>query len=376
MSLSFRCRIRAAVATVGVALVVGSVLAGPAQADPQPSPPPLPQPTAEQLTGPEGRQPRPGTCGVGSNSGVSLCLGEAGSPSVQTRPAGAQAAAGACSTTWDGQRFDMCASFSQYLNIYDPKTGAVLGEWPFETTQRIAIQGRLPTFTESVTVVMGAPTAKISPTTLSLTATCGGSCVAVGDLVGPVGAGTTLSGTITYEGTVPPGGYVFAQPAYSILFSNADGPSTPGTWSANSVRCDNAPKTGSSAGCVNPFFTPTMTSMQALPVISAGISRIQGAGGYGVPGGTPLQRSTNDAARDANRAAACGSAVRPADVPDDYTCDEYPFATTYQGAAYVSPPGSGITWAPQNEQSSQGGLVSQFYTSNRLLDGEQFFVLV
>jgi hypothetical protein len=85
--------------------------------------------------------------------------------------------------------------------------------------------------------------------------------------------------------------------------------------------------------------------------------------------GNPL--TYNGAAQTANNNAACPP---PGPQPADTSCDEYPFATTNQGAAFAGPGNWGSVWAPTTLQSAQGGYLSQFYQQNRILAGDAFWV--
>lgn len=78
----------------------------------------------------------------------------------------------------------------------------------------------------------------------------------------------------------------------------------------------------------------------------------------------PLTRATNPSTINANRNAACAN-VAP-------SCDEYPMASTYQGAGFQ--PDFSTASVPASANSSQGGILSQFYGTNRVLDGDPFWV--
>jgi Deoxyribonuclease NucA/NucB len=54
------------------------------------------------------------------------------------------------------------------------------------------------------------------------------------------------------------------------------------------------------------------------------------------------------------------------------SCDEYPFASTYEGG----PGRSSIAGVPPSEQATQGGDLIGFYTRNRIGDGDAFVVVV
>jgi hypothetical protein len=87
--------------------------------------------------------------------------------------------------------------------------------------------------------------------------------------------------------------------------------------------------------------------------------------------GPPLTRLT--IARDirANRRRAC----RGVHVPRGKSCDEYPFAATYEGAAFF--PGDNSTAVvPARENSREGGLRVAMYKAERLLAKDPFWVII
>jgi hypothetical protein len=72
-----------------------------------------------------------------------------------------------------------------------------------------------------------------------------------------------------------------------------------------------------------------------------------------------------------NRRAACGKTS----YKKPYSCDEYPFAATYQGAFYF--PSQNVTMkVPGIENSTEGGLRSAMYVAERLLPGDSYWVFV
>jgi len=129
-----------------------------------------------------------------------------------------------------------------------------------------------------------------------------------------------------------------------------------------------------------------------LPEFSAHVIAAQASG---LPGGTPstpLARTTSATIRAANRDTACpGSLVRP----PSKSCDEYPFASTYQGASLSFggartfdwcsiPPTGGPPSGPNGysvcmidgyENSLAGSQLNAYlYRPDRVLDGTQFVV--
>jgi hypothetical protein len=146
------------------------------------------------------------------------------------------------------------------------------------------------------------------------------------------------------------------------------------------VRCDSIVR-AAAAGCVDQAFTPTLTynsvTKPRVGPVAQHIYDAQNGGlvtAWGVPSsvrsnGAVLTRDMNPADIKANRAAACGG-VR---APRGDSCDEYPLATTHQGAAFNSDYSTAIV--PVSANRSQGGLTRAFYRSNRVLDPDPFYVL-
>ncbi|MFC8349557.1 NucA/NucB deoxyribonuclease domain-containing protein [Streptomyces sp. NPDC057280] len=142
------------------------------------------------------------------------------------------------------------------------------------------------------------------------------------------------------------------------------------------VRCDNAlPGAPRQVGCVN---------LKAVPVIRYSLNgpwpdiakHIKDAQAQGLPGkyGTThyLTRLTDRAKIRENRNKACPTSL---ERPPGKSCDEYPFASTWQGARY----GGGdfsrrMVNAQQNEKA--GKALKGFYTYARVLEGDRFLVWI
>ncbi|MER6704316.1 NucA/NucB deoxyribonuclease domain-containing protein [Streptomyces fumanus] len=153
-------------------------------------------------------------------------------------------------------------------------------------------------------------------------------------------------------------------------------PSEPTKLATVDVRCDNAlPGAPRQVGCVN---------VAAVPVISYSLTgpwpevaeHIKDAQATGLPGkyGTTdyLTRLTDRKKITENREKACPSSLQR---PPGKSCDEYAFASTWQGAKY----GSGkfsrrMVDAGQNTDA--GKALKGFYTYSRVLEGDRFLVWI
>ncbi len=177
------------------------------------------------------------------------------------------------------------------------------------------------------------------------------------------------------------------------------GTSGPQAFPIEEVRCDNMIG-GSRAGCVFPAATPDISYFTlSYPQFT---THLMNAWGSGLPGhlgsGTPLHRTQDQAVADANRATACpprsaGGPIRPS----GYSCDEYPFASTVEGAAssplggrtfdgcqypglptgVSSPSGWSGCMILKYENSAAGSVLgSTRYKRYRVIEGDPFYVEV
>ena len=103
-------------------------------------------------------------------------------------------------------------------------------------------------------------------------------------------------------------------------------------------------------------------SSQRIPKIAEHIRQAQASGQPSI-----LTRVKDKSRINSNRRAACGKFVKPS----GQQCDEYPFASTYEGGANASKRA-----VPAKEQQIQEGIISAFYRKNNIEDGVQFRVRV
>jgi hypothetical protein len=150
---------------------------------------------------------------------------------------------------------------------------------------------------------------------------------------------------------------------------------------AAQVRCDSVQGIGLGrrGGCVHPDYTPTYTLDTKDWRVDEVAWHIKWAQdnlktAWGVQdSGPPLRRLTDSDLIDDNREAAC---PRSRPRPPGQTCDEYPFASTYQGAAQ----NSDFSWhwvaAADNSREGGFGYRSTFYRTQRILDLDPFWVKI
>ncbi|MGW1074872.1 NucA/NucB deoxyribonuclease domain-containing protein [Streptomyces sp. NPDC002537] len=147
-------------------------------------------------------------------------------------------------------------------------------------------------------------------------------------------------------------------------------------------RCDNTPRITpqTTGGCVYP-------DVPALYQIDVTNPRVDAVGWHVLwaqrnlkhPWGVvnsryPLHRTFDQKLQDDNRGVACGSDVpRPPGRPD-LTCDEYPFAQTYEGASRN--PDYSCHFLNGTANSREGSLRKSVLNGQRVLENDAFYVQV
>jgi Deoxyribonuclease NucA/NucB len=151
------------------------------------------------------------------------------------------------------------------------------------------------------------------------------------------------------------------------------------------IQCDSDPDIASTSkpGCVYYWYTPTyvVDYKGAMPTIAGNILYGQLAlrtrpgfpGTDTQPGGQYLVRGPKTIAdpktgepadfSELSRRVACPKSIPR---PPNETCDEYPFASTWQGAEWVPATEWTCRFVPSSENDIQGGDINTFFDKNRL----------
>ncbi|SOE08986.1 Deoxyribonuclease NucA/NucB [Streptomyces sp. 2323.1] len=301
-------------------------------------------------------------------------------------PALATAKQAAAAPSWcrPGQneynRFQACTVSNGTFTVTHNRQ--VVGRLNFTVTQHIGLNAKSPKFTEQFSLKFTSGAGTVDGFATNLAASCGGSCKATSHVPHtPTRVGETINGTISYSDTTSTKNSTHT--SYGLTFTRPGYLSTPAKWSSLTYRCDKGNKAGRTGnygtGCVFTGYAPFETQQAALPGISKNIARIQKAGPhhYGAYGlhGSPLHRTADATVMKNNRRIACPDG-RPR--PTGKSCDEYPFASTQEGAANkkAKPGDWGWAWVPVGEQNKQRNILNDFYRHNRILNGDRFWVAV
>ena len=205
-------------------------------------------------------------------------------------------------------------------------------------------------------------------TTISGTSWCEGVCT-TGPQSWPtkqLSPGTTYEGYASANATVPNRGDIGATVIHTTLTTSNPqwmSPRTAKTQTAP-VRCDNM-LPGRGPGCVFEVIPELNYSLSGpYPELAAHIRDAQQSG---LPGGSstrPLHRLTDSDMREKNRNTSCPSSLTR---PPGTDCDEYPFASTWEGAATGSG-GFSRRFIDSTQNRLGGSALATFYNKNRVIE--------
>jgi deoxyribonuclease NucA/NucB len=294
-------------------------------------------------------------------------------------------------------RFTDCWSEPWELQIINSQTGQLVGTVTGSTTFWNALSYKSRFWNENIEVHVTGVTGKGAGSSFHAPI----RCVDLNPIVGPncqnTGSGSWRgqSGYLPVgKGDVYPGELGWESPGSATVefefkvvmkFHNPNTkPSNPLTLGpTRPVRCDSKiyfkPTSG---GCAYPNATnlfklskSNQTITEAATFISDSQSAIPNhVGEYGVTGpvGPALTRTTDRSKIRRNRRVAC-KGVHP---HKGQSCDEYPFASTNQGAALV-PHGYYKSKAVNDAQNKRvGSLLSSFFLKQRIIDRDPFYVMI
>jgi hypothetical protein len=309
---------------------------------------------------------------------------------------------------WVATRFQACRYAGYTDVIYDIRTEKVLGTIDLLTLDMVyaidvnTVFGRyaaVRSFPETATGVGLEP-----GWTVEAVPACFGQCTTISYDYPPqyVNSLESTYGSALFQGLVDVGEQEVVSPAFTLIFANANLPNIlPGTLALKDppiLRCDDLLPGIPYAGCVFTSVAPTypLSTSGEYPQFARHIADAQGSGLPGAPGGRFLRRMVNPVDQDRNGDTAC---PRRYTRPDTKSCDEYPFRSTYEGAATAQPRGTARTfdWCdlkpPEptgvtgptgysvcmidaRQNSRGGGQLQRFYNSARVIDHDAFYVEV
>lgn len=403
---------------VCAALFAGSILAGPASAAnaERPAPPPLPPtataPDVRKVT-PPGRAQAPQECAAAAEGEAVTCVKplkkqlkpatgkqQALTPmTVQPLPSWCAQAGTLPEGYYSATRYEACGNWAYQLTVVRKVKGSqtVTGVMEFTLSGFHYGAQNQPTVAHQITIIPSSMTGDAVGATASATAQCWQNCAAGSQGFGTqtLTTGNGSSGEFFYNTTaITPGAVGPTGSSWNITFKV---PSASNSWTLGSsslnVRCDTALPNNASTGCVNPDIAPYI-QYQGFDSFGTHVKAAQDSGLPGALSGAPLHRLVNQTLRDLNRNTACpqnSSYPRPT----GYSCDEYPFASTSEGAYTgggtartfpwcqitlsapdsTGPVGYSVCMINLDENNYAGSVLNNvLYAPMRVIDADPFYV--
>jgi hypothetical protein len=314
-------------------------------------------------------------------------------------------------TGWWFLRTSACSITENLVNVIDTRTSAIVGTISYLTLNYTYTSTDTKVWAHQIELYPFAITGLGAGTIVNANASCSGACTNATTKfpTQTVKLNVDAEGESYFDTTaVAPGAVGAAQTTFTYTMSNATwiNPVSVSVSPGLDVRCDNATPGKPTVGCVFSQYKPVFEVSLAgpNPTFAKHLSDAQASGLPGAyPNGAPLERMTDRALSDLNGNRACPDASSGGyPRPSGYSCDEYPFRSTYNGAYTSSPPPApaalgrtfswcqittlpqGVTGAagwsacmiPAAENSSGGGYLSSFYSSERVIDHDKFYVWV
>ncbi|MEU4680935.1 hypothetical protein [Micromonospora sp. NPDC023737] len=300
------------------------------------------------------------------------------------------------------ERFGSCLKTAVTGTLFNDE-GVPIGTGTLSMVHSITLNATSSAFEEQVTVTLSDATDRVTQVAVSLAASCTSGCVATksspwtGAKV--LSEGQSVSGTVNYSETLAKGAVDSTRTKYNafITVPNATPRQPNASWDGvTDIRCDNA--VGNFAGCVYPGARPDFKvslGLYGAAAITYYWAQVTLPDGWG--GATPLRRLADDALANANRRSTCDSTFTslPDEIVVDDSCDEYPFAKTYEGGTpgglcadivplledgqwqiYEANPSKPVTGTekcvrghvPLAENEGAGGALGRFTQEQRVLD--------
>ncbi len=240
-------------------------------------------------------------------------------------------------------RAQACVMDGATINVYNAQ-GQLIGYTSFVMTQAMQLNPGGLGFSEVLRVTNVTSAGTVPTWDMNLFVTCGTTCHVTYHWPqgAPLAVGTT--GSLDYTDTAPAGAVNTFKTVYQLTLVAPDFTPVPFTWRLPvSIRCDNNMPGIAGAGCVFPSFTPTLSVSRTQFGASAAMiawAQTNLSGHWGLKGkGKPLTRLANKTTRNTNRQIICGRSWTPfppwtsGSVSVKDSCDEFPFAATYQSGA-------------------------------------------
>jgi hypothetical protein len=272
-------------------------------------------------------------------------------------------------------RHESCGVFGVRITLFEVPSGKVLGTADVAVVYAAALSASSRSWNMPMAIEMTSASAALRVGTVADTAiVCTGGCIGP-----PIWTAALRVGVVdrhTFVIRAPGSATITTTQTPLVIFTHpaAENSAPVSFRDLGPARCDSV-AVARTSGCV---FSDEIAEYvlhlhrQNVDAVAAHIQTAQRTKPhhFGLIGHFPLTRDTSAADQRRNRAAACRNFHSPG-----LTCDEYPFAATHQGAAFF--PGDNSTFGvPGSQNSAEGGRRVSMYRTERLLNGDRFWVII
>ncbi|MBV9026511.1 MAG: hypothetical protein JO362_22565 [Streptomycetaceae bacterium] len=276
---------------------------------------------------------------------------------------------------WLEYRFEACANTTSQLRVVNARTRQQIGGMTYTIHADLQTRTGSKQWSYQLSFTRNSVWGEAENAEIVGSGKASGGSIEGNIPAQPLGASGKAQASFTVNSAVAAGQILSGGATATWTFEVPSGESsTQGSLTTPTVRCDNALKGyPTSYGCVLPAARIGIAHSLSGPY--AQVARhIQDAQKSGLPGvwgsGSYLTRLTSDALIGRNRNAACPSRLlRPAGD----SCDEYPFASTYQGA-FLSGGKFSRRMLSDPQNTGAGRALNSVYALNRVLDKDPFQV--
>lgn len=280
-------------------------------------------------------------------------------------------------------RFSECEWVTVHVDVIKVINGRPVleGTADFNVKHQMTLKTNSANWSEKFTISKARTTGKGKGVHVNVSVTSGGGTRATVHFPQGHTLDSAASGTVGYKtGAIAPKKInPKAKSTYRYTFTKAGYSPGKVSYASAVYRCDNyygSPRANRSGCAITE--APTAVSMVGLARIDEGIRKLRARGGhYGDPhGGKPLHWMINKTQEGKNRAAVC-----PRKAPPDMqragrtSCDEYPFASSYEGGTHLPAGQREITWVKVNENKAQGGRITAWRGQMHVMDHDPFYVI-
>ncbi|ANP52028.1 hypothetical protein AVL59_22815 [Streptomyces griseochromogenes] len=277
---------------------------------------------------------------------------------------------------WLISRFHACANATGIFRVLDARTGRELGKMTYTVHGDVTSRTGSKAFPYSLHFTRNSVSGAAAGAVISGSASASNATTRGNIPSQPLGASGKASANFTFTSKVGRGKILAsgATPKWIFTVPGAT-PSNPVSFPAPVVRCDNALKGyPRSYGCVFPQ-SKNVIQYSLSGYVKEVAKHIKDAQASGLPGAyggrTVLQRLYDDRQIRRNRRTSCPDSLpRPAGK----SCDEYAFASTYQGGALLGRFSRRMVNETQNTDAGRD--LNKFYTVNRILNKDPFQVAI